>query len=308
MNQDAPSNIAPPNVKPSPDAFPRCGEPSRDYGEFVTSRGTQGSGFYLQVFFILVLSLFGIGLITVGFFPPASTKSTTPPDPVPMFIVGTILFAGAVYQALKLLYSYDFYEQGLIRKGPRRTDEFAYDKVERVSYNLVRQYHNGVYTGTQLNLKLWMEDGRKFSFGGRHKERRKGFIKRHFEGEDEMDIVREAIEIHVAERIETQLQNSGEFDWCNAASVSRAGVTARTGKRKASLVPWPDLTEVLMKNGHLHLFARGDKKSFLSIPSAGVNFFPCLRVFCRLAEEARGQSVPTRESENQVKTRGVWSA
>lgn len=302
MTQDPPSI-----EKPSPDALPRCGTPSRDYGEFVTSRGTSGSGFFLRVLFVLVVGLVGAGLIIGGFFAPPPPKPTSSPQWLPLFIVGAIMVGAAVYESFKILYSYDFYEQGLIRKGPRRTDEFAYEQVERFMYNLVRHYHNGVYTGTLMTLKLWMEDGRKFSYGGKHKERRKGFLKRHFEGEDEMDIVREAIEIHVAERIEKALEATGEFEWCKVAGVSRSGVTPRSGKRKGTLVPWGELKEVWMKNGHLHLAAIGDKKSFVSIPSAGVNFFPCMRVFGRLAEQARGQSVPKREGENDLKASGAWS-
>lgn len=303
MNQDVPSI-----EKPSPDAQPRCGTPSRDYGEFVTSRGAVGRGFYLRVLFILLVGLVGLGLIVAGFFAPPPPQPTRSPQWLPLVIVGAIMLGAAVYECFKILYAYDFYEQGLIRKGPRRTDEFAYEEVERFTYNLVRHYHNGVYTGTLMTLKLWMEDGRKFSYGGKHKERRKGFLKRRFEGEDEMDIVREAIEIHVAERIEKTLEETGEFDWCKGASISRAGVTPRVGKRKGTLVPWGELKEVWMKSGHLHLAALGDEKSFVAIPSAGINFFPCTRVFGRLAEQARGQSVPKREGENDLKASGVWSA
>lgn len=303
MNQDVASN-----EKPSRDSLPRCGTPSRDFGEFFTSRGTSGFGFYLRVLFIVVVSLCGAGLIALAFFLPATPKPARAPSWLPSFIIGAVMLGAAAYECFKILYSYDFYEQGLIRKGPRGTDEFAYDAVERFSYNLVRHYHNGVYTGTLMNLKLWMDDGRKFSYGGKHKERRRGFFKRRFEGEDEMDIVREAIEIHVAERVEKALQQTGEFEWCNAASVSRAGVTPRVGKRKGTLVAWNELNEVWTKNGHLHLAAVGDKKSFVSIPSAGLNFFPCMRVFSRLAEEARGKSIPKREGESDLKASGSWSA
>ncbi|MBS0189432.1 MAG: hypothetical protein JSS51_15320 [Planctomycetes bacterium] len=302
----APSD--PSAATPTPDALPRCGTPSRDYGEFLTSRGRSGAGFYLRAIFMLVVGLFGAALLVFAFFAPPPRNATGTSSGVPMFIVGSIMLAAAAHECFKLLYSYDFYEQGLIRAGPRRTEEFAYEEIERFKYSLVRHYHNGVYTGTLMTLKLWMEDGRKFSYGGKHKERRKGFIKRHFEGEDEMDIVREAIEIHVAERIEEELDQTGAFDWCKAATVSRAGVTPAGGKRKGTLVAWAELREIWMNNGHLHLAARGDKKSFVAIPSAGVNFFPCMRVFGRLAEEARGQSIPKREEPNDQKTSGSWSA
>lgn len=256
----------------------------------------------------MVVGLVGIGLIVGGFFAPPPPKPTSSPQWLPMFMVGATMLGAALYETFKILYSYDFYEQGLIRKGPRSTDEFAYEEIERFSYNLVRHYHNGVYTGTLLNLKLWMEDGRKFTYGGKHKERRKGFIKRHFEGEDEMDIVREAIEIHVAERVEKELESAGGFEWCKVARVSRSGVTPAAGKRKGTLVTWNEIKEVWMKNGHLHIAAHGDKKSFVSIPSAAVNFFPCMRVFGRLAENANGQSIPKRQEENTLKASGAWSA
>ncbi|MBX3390271.1 MAG: phage holin family protein [Phycisphaeraceae bacterium] len=293
-------------AKISADDTPRCGVPGRDFGEFITSRGVSGAGFYARLVFAVIAALFGVGLMTLGFFLPASSKSPNTPSWLPSVLIGAVFLGAALLSAFKILYSYDFYESGLVRKGPRRTDEFAYEEVDRFMYNLVRHYHNGVYTGTIMTVAMWMEDGRKFSYGGKHKEKRKGFLKSRFEGEDEMDFVREAIEIHVAERIEKELAERGRFEWCKSAEVSRDGITPKRGKRKQTLVRWSELSQVWMHNGHMHIAAAGEKKSFIAVPSAGVNFFPCARVFARLAEDARGEGVPKREDDSPVRAQSAW--
>lgn len=192
--------------------------------------------------------------------------------------------------ARQIMIACDFYESGVVKRAWRRTSEYGYEQVEWFTYNLVRQYHNGVYAGTALSLTMKMDDGRTFSYRGTHKERKKGFIfKPRFEGDDEMDIVREAIEIHVAARIENEIIQNGETDWCGRAMLTPKGLIPRKGRKSANLVAWNEMGALWFKNGELAITTASEqKKPFVKIPTKGRNYYPCQRLFDRFAKKALG--------------------
>ncbi len=211
-----------------------------------------------------------------------------------------VLMGGLAYFFLRrIMIACDFYESGVVLRAWRRTSEYPYADVEWFIYNLVRQYHNGIYAGTSLTLKMKMDDSHTFSYSGTHKEKKKGILfKSRFEGEDEMDLVREAIEIHVAERVEQELAQNGQVDWCGCAKLKSDGLVPARGKKKGTLVPWNEMGAMWYKNGQFSISsAAEEKKGFITIPVMGRNFFACQRVFGRLAEPAVGKEMQAAEQQ-----------
>lgn len=174
----------------------------------------------------------------------------------------------------------DFHEGGAVERvlGSRR--EVLYADVTRMSYAIARQYVNGVYAGTTLTMAMRTFDGRKLRYGGRYKEKPKGWavtvFGKKFEANDEMDVVRDVVAAHVADRMMDQIARGEAVEWPGCGLVSADGIVPRRGPRKGRLLAWERYVGMSMDKGVLHLFAEGDKKSFLDVVVGAWNVFPVI--------------------------------
>jgi hypothetical protein len=216
---------------PSGDDLPRCA-PADSFGNFLTSRGHGTKGRVGVVFG----SLFMLGvaaLIVCGTITSSKANSL-------MYVVGpvmSVLFAIAgVAVLIGGFRSWDFYERGLVREGPRHRIEIPYLDARWMEYQAVRHYHNGAYTGTHLTLKLGLANGSKLTINFKHKERAKGFFRTRFEGQDEMEQVRDAIAACIVEDLELLFEAGKPVDWARFATLTPDGVAVLRGKRRGTTV------------------------------------------------------------------------
>lgn len=171
-----------------------------------------------------------------------------------------------------------FHEYGALEQRFSRRRTFMYADAEGMRFGVTRQYVNGIYAGTSLSLKIVMTDGRKLTFGGRYKEKPKGFswsiFGRTFEGQDEIDVVRDVIAANIAKRMMSRVQSEGSVAWMSGVQISLEGLTSRGGRRKNQLVSWREIAGFRIESGFAHIFAAGDTKSFITLHCGGHNFFP----------------------------------
>ena len=273
------------------DDAPRCA-PTDRFGAFLTSRGHGTEGRVGAVFLSFVM--LGLAILIV-YATVTSSKANSL-----MYVAGpvmSVLFAVASVSVLIGGFrSWDFYERGLVREGPRHRMEIPFLDVRWMEYQSVRHYHNGAYTGTQLTLKLGLANGSKLTINFKHKERGKGFLARRIEGTDEMEQVRDAIAVCIAEDLELLFEAGKPVEWGRFATLTRDGVAVLRGKRRGTTVRWSDLREFWEKNNKLWIAARGEPKSFVGIPITGRNFYPCLLLFERVSTERVGQPIRRPES------------
>ena len=137
----------------------------------------------------LFMSGFGAAMVAAGIVNAKASPWMLVAGPV----MGLLFLYAGVVIVIGGFRSWDFYERGLVREGPRHRLELAYLDVRWMEYQSVRQYHNGAYAGTQLTMKLGLVNGSKLVINFRHKERAKGFFRNSFEGKDEMEQVGEAV-------------------------------------------------------------------------------------------------------------------
>lgn len=275
------------------DDAPRCA-PTDRFGEFLTSRGHGVGGRVGAVLAGLFMGGFGIAMAAVGIVNASSSPWLLVAGPV----MGLLLVYAGVAIVIGGFRSWDFYERGLVREGPRHRLELPFLDVRWMEYQSVRQYHNGAYAGTQLTMKLGLANGSKLVISFRHKERAKGLFRTRFEGQDEMEQVRDAIALCVAADLRLLLDAGKEIDWGGFSTLVPSGIKVARGKRRGTQFAWPNLREFWIKNNRLWIAAQGEPKSFVGIPITARNFYPGLLLFERLCEERIGRSIRRPEPES----------
>jgi hypothetical protein len=159
-----------------------------------------------------------------------------------------------------------------------------------MQYSIIRQYINGAYAGTNLNIQLRTADGRRLGYGGRYSEKLVGqglFKAGRFEGSDPMDLIRAVVSQYVAARMTEALARGQGVPWPGIATISAQGLTPSRGRKKGVLVPWDQFAGMTLDKGVLHLFARSEQKSFLDIVAGAVNVYPAMEVIAGITDSGR---------------------
>lgn len=265
------------------------------FGPCITVRRKGIPDFLIYGLLILLLTLMSLPLVIGGIAAVIGAIVTghSRDIPIALAMLGFgILMLGGLYLAVRtLLRVAEFYHEGAVIRVPpfsKSRREFPYAGCTDLTYALVRQYVNGIYSGTSLALSFKTADGRKMSYSGNHKEKPKGLaifvLGREFTGEDELDIVREIIATHAAETLAARLASEGTVPWTKAARLSAQGVTPTSGRGKNVLVPFSDITSANMDKGAFALFARDERKAFVVLAVNTQGFFPGFMLFQSLQE------------------------
>jgi hypothetical protein len=190
----------------------------------------------------------------------------------------------------------DFYEGGAVETLFGRQRVVLYQDVTQMQYSIIRQYINGAYAGTNLNVQLRTADGRKLGYGGRYSDKLVGrglFKAGRFEGTDPMDVIRAVVSQYIAARMTEALARGETVRWPGVATISAHGLTPMRGRRKGTTVGWSEIAGMTLDKGVLHLFAKNEQKSFLDIVAGAVNVYPAMEVIAGFTADA-GQAAGSR--------------
>jgi hypothetical protein len=181
-----------------------------------------------------------------------------------------------------------FFERGAaMYQGKKQTASLAYSDVDSITFNVTRQYINGIYAGTAVAIKLKAGDA-KVSWAGRHKEKPKGLaitsLGKKFEGEDELDAIKLVIADHVAERWEATLLDGGEIKWCGMTLTADGLII-----KKKQPVPLENIA-IAMDHGWCSFADLGTQKEIASCNLATENFWPGIFVLARFHDAAQAGS------------------
>jgi hypothetical protein len=255
-----------------------------DLGPFITTRKAGILEKIVVLFALALLMVFPVvGLILAGQQITTHTLAS---------VLGTIICLALCLFCLvgmrSLFRAVDFHHNGAVERCFGKRREFRYDRADALSYTLTRQYLHGIYVGTSLSFRLATVDRRVLRLSTRYKEQAKGLsiigLGRKFVGEDEMDVIRDLIAAHIANRMTANMQPSGYVDW-GRARLSTEGLTPLRGKHKHELIPWSRL-RMTANNGFLSLFASEQRRPFLTVPCGGHNFYPAMQLIASLAASA----------------------
>lgn len=197
------------------------------------------------------------------------------------FPLGLLFIGWAVYASKS---AFECYEKGLVKKSPFGQTTLLYSAMDRMHYAATRQYVNGGYQGTSIQIRFFPEGGGK-SIG----------LSVNVNGsEEDLEFLRDQVSQIIAGRLYERLSREAEVHWTPSVRLSKDGVHFFRAKLLGQGPPaFADFSQNLsysFNEGYFHLFTPGDEKSVLSIACSEVNFFPGFVLFRWLAtEKVQGQ-------------------
>ncbi len=256
-----------------------------ELGKLITTR-RRAAFFYLIA---VLLAPLGFGMTFGGavtlFMPPHPGRAPQWDVELVVLVLGLVTLAGMWVAVQKGRTKLWFHELGVARTRGRRRIIIPYAQASEFIMNVVHQYHNGIYAGTVVRLRLKTPDGRSIAYDGGYKVKSKGFLKRTFEIKDDLEGIRHAIGEQMADVFIERMLKGEPLNWCDRARLTPDGLTPSRGKAKGQLLTYAQIERQAIQSGTLTLFRQQDKRrGFLAIPCAGTNFWPAYVVFLRLAE------------------------
>lgn len=163
-----------------------------------------------------------------------------------------------------------YYEQGFEKRAWGKESEFRDDEIDSISYQVIRHYYNGIYTGTSVQMTL-MAGPRKLR------------INRSNAGLELLDDIRTRLSERIAERLEKRLETEQEVPWVNRVMLSKTHVIFM--HKKANIDPLrirlsPDMP-MDIAGGVCHLYDPDGQT--IKIPMSEPNFYPGLKLMIKLA-------------------------
>ncbi|MGE0144263.1 MAG: hypothetical protein AB7I19_11765 [Planctomycetota bacterium] len=161
-----------------------------------------------------------------------------------------------------------------------------YDRVKNLLYTVTRRYLNGIYRGTDVELilegmPLGGRKGERIAFRGVHREKPDGmlsrtFLARNFQGEDELD----AIKNFIAQRIANRWLLSGEFReaWAGGILLTPTGLTTERGRFAGQVLPYTEIRRFAEDGDYLRVYHGDGNTDFTLANRRGANFWPGLQL------------------------------
>jgi hypothetical protein len=162
------------------------------------------------------------------------------------------------------------HERGVQQTSAFGSRSLRYDQVERFTFSAIRQYVNGGYTGTTLNLAfdpLPSSGAKRIVYNTSVK------------GEDgDLDALRDHIARVIAARMSRDFAAGQTVEWTDSITFLPTGIqyvpSGMFGKKAPALIPFEEYGGFNMDQGVFYLFHKGKAKSVHSEKTSVVNFFP----------------------------------
>jgi hypothetical protein len=242
----------------------------------------------------LAAVLIGIGFLAAG------ARSVSPSERESFFEIGG-LTAGIAAPCALLAWAFTSaffrcHEYGVCRRAWTFSGEkqLAYVDVAGFTYQAVRHYHNGVYTGTQLSMTF-----RPFAGSGKPKVSYSTSIR---SGDEELNNLRTHISQVIAARMAQEFAQAGSVQWTPTLRILKEGLEYRPSgffsTKPAVLLRFEDLRTVDLEAGYFYIWSRHQDKYVHSEDCSAENFFPGLTLFTELmspdepAPEGSGAEAP----------------
>jgi len=209
-----------------------------------------------------------VGVITIGDNPGTGAL---------VAILGATLIVGGLAAARGSLRCH---QKGVVKRSLLGERVLRYADLEKLTYGATRHYHNGIYTGTNISMKLAPAPGAKPI----------GFSTTTRGSESDLEMLREHVAGVIAERLHERLAHEAEVTWTGSVRLSPKGIRfprrKLLGKGPETFAEYADL-RYSIDSGTFHLFTPGEKSSVLDLSCSVENFYPGFALLSRLASEAQ---------------------
>ncbi len=261
---------------------PEEGQSTEGLGRVLFERkGTSLASIFLWLLVVL-LALPALLLVIVGF--------AGNPAGIVVGLVLLVLCAPIVWASRKTKRPvFRCHERGVFKQGMFSSGQLRYEELESFSYSATRQYYNGAYIGTALNLSMAprKDSGKKpINFSRTVKN-----------VDEALDELRDHISMVLANDMLRRLADGERVAWTSNMALLPQGIEYRPAgfvKRKEAVVlPYQNVFNFDLQQGTFHLWEHGKDKSVMQ-ESVGVpNFFPGYFALARLFSQAAQQEEST---------------
>lgn len=166
--------------------------------------------------------------------------------------------------------SFSCHEYGVRRTSWQGVSEIRYEDVQSFTYNAVRQFVNGVYSGSTFTLEFLPAPesaSKKIAYSAS------------LQGiDEELEGLRDHISRVIAARMGRELSAGNSVHWTSSLSILPEGIEHRAkgflGAKAPVLIPFAEVTGIELQQGTFHLWVQGKKKSVIQEEVSAPNFFP----------------------------------
>ncbi len=180
------------------------------------------------------------------------------------------------------------HERGVLKRGLFKERSLRYTDVDTFTCSTTSMYVNGVYTGTSVVMKFVPEPGAdvkpvKFSQNVRN-------------ADSDLDALRDHISAVVARKMLDRYKADGRLEWTPDVIFTQDGIRYRKGKLigkgEWDELPFEQIAGATLNEGQFFLFAEGQEKHVLRMPSSTDNFFPGSMALSHLLAEKENAETP----------------
>lgn len=176
-------------------------------------------------------------------------------------------------------------EWGVMKRTLFGRKQLMYRDVASFTYQAVRHYYNGAYTGTNVSMRFVPRQGCGSTIA--HNS--------HLHGDDaELDNLRDAISRIISSQMHQRLAASEEVAWTKNLGFRTDGLVYRPSgfvtRGQPTLLPYENYAGYNLNEGYFFLFEKGKDKPVLSENVGEENFFPG---FCLLLNLAHASAEET---------------
>jgi hypothetical protein len=228
------------------------------------------SGQVLGYLIGVLLTLGGFGCILAGLLRRDLTPALVG---FGIIVGGAAIVAAAFFNRVNIFRAHTL---GVARFTVTGTKEMRYDEVGIFTWQATRQFVNGAYTGTTMNLALAPlpgTDAQPIRFNTSLKG-----------ADDELDKLRDFIAAMMAGRWLLELQQGRHVPWTKNCTFHQDGLELGRRRGEAELIPYSTILKWNLDSGWLYLYGVANKP-MVTEQCSQPNFFPGLMLLLRIINQ-----------------------
>lgn len=221
---------------------------------------------------------------------------------------GWVLMVAGVGLAIgtwsSLVANFRCHEYGVFQTKLTGTKQLRYDEVASFSYHAVRQYVNGVYSGTTFTLTFTPQasaEAKNITYNTQMKN-----------FDDDLDLLRDHISKVIAGRMANELADGHDVAWTANLTFQKDGLQYRPsgflGRKEPRHIPYTQVYGFDIQEGVFHIWEHGRDKSTVQEDVSQANFYPGFYLLVHLfsddgegedegGEDAQAESAAVNENE-----------
>ncbi|OWK42348.1 hypothetical protein [Fimbriiglobus ruber] len=231
----------------------------------------------------MVVPLIAIGLLLLGLNDPQGIPAKLVIIGLAFVIAPPIMWVAAWFARVNVFRCHSL---GVFHHTPRGEKWLKFQDIGTFTYKGTRNYTNGAYTGTTINMTFEPHDdvdAVRIHYSTNFKN-----------ADEELDNLRDFISRVIAGHMLNRLKKRKSVIWTSKMRFTDEGIEAtKSGWLKSGgvhLIPYGEIGDYRIDDGVFYLGVRGEKKWAVSEPVSQPNFFPGFVLMLMILNSPKGDA------------------